>query len=409
MRVLVGVSIVVGLSGGVYETALPLFLESAGISLKNIGMIYALPALLGIVLSLSAGSWSDRVGRKLVFVINLFAQGVATLATPLGVGRVYQIAVKCVRDPCFRLHELLVSVLVHDQSRSRFLRFFGRLRGAEFTFSFIGLLVTAGFLWLCTASGAGRPVEWVLMAVGVVLLANTVFFGMAYREAGSRRERARTRPRVALRDLLRPHLNRPLRLLMLSALVFNIGLWCSHGFVPPLFFRQKFGVSDEGVFLIMALHRLSLALPMLLTGQIVRRRLKEAFVVFVILEGALIAVPAMIPSFYWATGVWLFHDFFGAGIWWPIQHTLIHRYAGEKYRGRQMGAVLGLSAFGMALGPLLAGRLSALFPDDPGMGVSAPLIVGGLLMIVSAAFLVLLPPSTETAKAASGAASVENG
>jgi len=390
LRTLLVVSALFGLSAAIYETALPLYLDRAGISLVGMGWIYFLPALLAVCVPIVVGIGSDRAGRKGFYALALVAQGIGTLLTPLFATATAQLVVKAVREPWFRVRETLHSLLVQRDAPGDFLRVFGRTRGLEYFAQFLGLVAAAGGLRLLALGRAAGAVEMTLLAAGAIMLVNAALFATAYREAAPTAAQGMGRPAMDLRDLLHPHLNRHLWLQMVSMFIFNIGLSCSHAFAPQVFFLERFKVSDAGLFLIMALHRLSIALPMAFAGRLVTQRLKAAYIGLVVIEGILIGVPGYLMSFGWATGLWLLHDLVGAGVWWPIQHALLVRHCDEERRGRQLSVVLSLSALGMALGPLLAGYISAAVPVGTELRVGLPFIAGGALMVLSAVLLVFL-------------------
>ena len=76
--VLLAVSVLFGLAFGVYELALPLFLKSRGFSPVAGSLVFAVPALCAILMRLSAGHASDRLGRKGVNTFALALCGVVT-------------------------------------------------------------------------------------------------------------------------------------------------------------------------------------------------------------------------------------------------------------------------------------------------------------------------------------------
>jgi len=385
---LIVVSVLLGLSLAIYENALPFYLWDKAVSRPCMGLIYAVPALAVCVIRLGAGRWSDVVGRKLVYVLAFIANAGATLFTPLTASVVAQTALKSVRESALQVRQTIHSVLLYEGARGRFLALFGRTRGAEFLFHFAGCLLAAAAYSALSRRTALNPERVLLFAAAGLLAAGAVSFGGLYRETGfvpSREERVR------LRDFVRPRLHYGLYVLMASIFVFNIGLSCSHSFAIQLFFLEKFHVRKETVFLIMAFHRLSIALPMFFIGRFARGDLKRLYIFFLVTEGALISVPGFISGFWPATIVWLFHDLFGAGVWLPIQHSLLQRYSRKESRGKEVSIVLSLSYLGMAAGPMLAGYLSGISWVAPGTAVSLPFIVGGAIIAAAAPVLLLLP------------------
>jgi predicted MFS family arabinose efflux permease len=84
-------------------------------------------------------------------------------------------------------------------------------------------------------------------------------------------------------------MHRNLMVILVSNLIFNVGISTGHSFVMPLFFSEKFGVSRELVSWVMVAHRVTIAVPLLLAGALAVKRLKRVFMITLALEGALIS------------------------------------------------------------------------------------------------------------------------
>lgn len=67
-----------GLGFGIYEFALPYFLDTHGISMGRIGIIYSAAALFTFALWVYTGDLSDRVGRKILYVASLVTTSAAS-------------------------------------------------------------------------------------------------------------------------------------------------------------------------------------------------------------------------------------------------------------------------------------------------------------------------------------------
>lgn len=386
-KVLIAVSAVMGLAIAIYENVLPLYLTQIHISLQRIGWIFAAAALCTYLFRVGAGAWSDRAGPKVAYGLMLIAQGVASLFTPLTHSVIGQGILKCLREPAMRTRETIHSILLYEESDHKFLHIFGRSRGVEFVFQFLGLMLAAVGVTLMARRGVAHPLEILILASAAL------FFGSSFLFIGG--FRATRRPQtsggaITLRDILRPKLNRELWILTVSEFVFTIGLSCSHSFMMPLFFSGKYGASASVTLFIMALHRLSIALPMFFTTRLVGERLKRVYVIFVFIEGVLIAAPGFIPWLVPATGIWLLHDFFGAGIWLPAQQALIQRHCDPAVRGKQVGIVLAIGFLGTIAGNILAGYLAGMKSVEPSTAISLPFIVGGALVAVTAFFVARL-------------------
>jgi predicted MFS family arabinose efflux permease len=172
-------------------------------------------------------------------------------------------------------------------------------------------------------------------------------------------------------------------IIMISVFIFNIGMTTSHCFIMPLFFSEKFGVSEYAVSWVMLLHRLTIALPLLLAGSLRIRRLKAVYIGALAFEGTLLSASALIPHFHPAAGVWLLHDLLGAGVWIPVQGLLIQQHTSPETRALTVGKLMAYGGIGTIIGPWLAGHLSQH------LNISAPFFASGLLLILAA--LALLP------------------
>lgn len=373
-----------GLGIAIYENTLPLYLKQIGMSTAAMGWIFAAAALCTYLFRVGGGAWSDRAGTKIVYGLMLIAQGVASVFTPLTNSTFAQGVLKCIRDPAVRTRETIHSILLYEESGHKFLRLFGQSRGIEFIFQFVGLVLAALAVLGMKARGVGHPLEILIFISGVLIFIASFLFVGGFRSTPRPVE---SNGAVTWRDVLHPKLNRALWILTVSEFVFNIGLSCSHSYMMPLFFSQKYGTGDSVTLLIMGLHRLSIALPMFFVASLVGERLKRVYVIFVFIEGALIATPGFIPWLWPAAIVWLFHDFFGAGIWLPAQQALIQKHSDAATRGKQVGVVLAIGYLGTIFGNLLAGYLAEMTWLGHSTAISLPFIVGGVLVSVTA-FLV---------------------
>ncbi len=383
-KILIAVSATLGLAIAIYENVLPLYLTQINLSLPVIGWIFAAAALCTYLFRVGAGAWSDRAGPKVVYGLMLVAQGVASLFTPLTHSIIGQGILKCIREPAVRTRETIHAILLYEESDHKFLHLFGRSRGVEYVFQFLGLLLASVGVGMMAKRGVGHPLELLIFASAVLLFISSFLFIGGFRAT----PRAETlNGSVTLRDILHPKLSRELWILTASEFVFNIGLSCSHSFMMPVFFSEKYGASASMTLLIMALHRLSIALPMFFAARLVAERLKRVYVIFVFAEGALIAAPGFIPWLAPAAAVWLFHDFFGAGIWMPAQQALIQKHSDPAARGKQVGMVLAIGYLGTVVGNVLAGYLAGMTVVSHSMAISLPFIVGGAL-VAATAFLV---------------------
>ncbi len=372
IKTVLAVSILFGISTGIYEFVLPYYLKERGLSFESMGAIFAIAAAGMLVVRISMGRLADLWGRKPFYGLSLGGSALAMWLTPTSGSVAGQSALKTLREAMFLTRDTLHPVVLYEEQRDRFMDFMGKTRGMEFMFQAVGTLISgATIVWLGTGGN--------LRLAAALLAAGCVIFWAMFRERPTEEETRLTTG--SLRDLFSFEMHRNLRIIMVSVFIFNIGISTSHNFIMPLFFSEKFGVSRYVVSWVMVVHRATIALPLLLAGMLAFKNLKRVYVWALVLEGVIISTAALIPNFYGAAVVWLLHDLLGAGVWIPIQNLIIQEYTRPERRALEMGKILAYGGIGTIIGPWIAGVLSQQ------VNVSAPFFVSGLMMIASAGAL----------------------
>lgn len=371
-RVLLLVSVLFGVAGGIYEFVLPYYLSGRGLSFTNMGYVFSASTLAMFAVRLGLGNLADRWGSKRLYLLALGSVALACFATPFTAGLFALIALKTMREVGVLARETAHPILLYREGRSRFAGFIGRTRGAESLFQALGVfLAGAGLVVL-----GDRGMLWagaVAVGLGVVVL------GLGVR--GPRDGAAAAGG--GIRRLLSLDLPRNLKVIMVANFIFAVGLSTSHCFIMPLFFSEKFGVDPSTVSTVMAIHRLTSVAPLLLAGYLPARHYRAIYIGAIVMEGLTISAAAVIPVFFWAAAVWLFHDLVGAGLWIPIQSAIIQDECREASRGLDLSKTLAFAALGGSIGPMLAGYLS-------GLSISAPYLVSGIIVTASAGVLLAL-------------------
>ena len=373
VRIVLGASILFGVAFGAYEFVLPFYLKQHGMSSREMGLIFAVSAAVMFFVRIYAGHLSDRIGRKALYSLSLGLCGLAHFLTPLA-GRLSPLVLlKSLREMAVFVRESIHPVLLFEEDRGNFLDSVGKTRGVEYLFHGAGTLL-AGALVVAVGYGGMLHISGAFLAVAFV------GFAFLFRERGFTPADHERNP---IRLDIWADLPSKLKLLAVSGFVFNVGLTCSHCFVMPLFFRERFNVSELSVAAILTVHRVTIALPLILAGWMIRGHHKAIYIGFLTYEGLALIAGGLIPSFWPATIIWLTHDLIGAGVWIPVQHTYIQRYAREECRGLDASVCLAVGALGGIVGPLLAAELYPLH-------LGAPFAIGGVLMVISAAMLARL-------------------
>jgi len=370
---LMAVAALFGVGLGIYDFVLPFLLSHWGISFASMGLIFSVAGIAMFFVRVYVGELSDRFGRKAFYGAALALGAGLTFATPLAPSIVAQMGLKSLRDASYQTFQSMHQLVLYEESVERYLDYVGKTQGSQYLAEGCAALVSGAIL---TRRGHAAPLR---IAAAVFFVAFCAFVAL-YRSPPVRRRRDRA---ASLGELFGLDLSPKLRLMTIAGFIFTVGLAISHCFVMQLFFKRKFGVPESTVGIIMMLHRVTAAVPLLIVGWVVKRRLKAVYITFLTIEGLALIVSAFIPNFLLATAVWLTHDLVGAGIWIPVQSTLMQQYSRNGVRGRDVSKSLAIASLGWVIGPMIAG---AIFERS----VNGPFGLSGLLMVAAAVVLLWL-------------------
>ncbi|NOZ64169.1 MAG: MFS transporter [Caldiserica bacterium] len=358
-------SAIFGLSIGLYDFLLPFYLDTLKISYGNMGVIFSFSAIFLFFIRIYAGQISDFIGRKHFFSLSLLLSAFSNLFTPFFSTVAPQILLRSLRETSRAIKETIQQVLVFEQWKDKFRHLIAWTVGSDFTFQGFGVIL-GGFLLVRT----GYKFPFIL--IGIITLLTTLLFIFRFEEKFTP---SHSSP-FSWTAPFKHRLPRPLILITISGFILMIGVSASHSFILPLFFYHKFSVSPSWVALILAFHRFSLGIPMILSGKIVKWNLKATTIIFIFLQGVTISLTAVPSNFLLASIVWLTHDLVGASFWVPARNTLIQHYARDGKRGLEVAIVMSLSGLGWILGPLIAGVVSKY-------SINYPFIISGIIISLS--------------------------
>ncbi|MFB3896418.1 MAG: MFS transporter [bacterium] len=391
LRILLLVSVLFGLATGIYDLALPYYLQEKQVSFQNMGIIFAVAALVIFIIRIYVSHLSDISGRKYFFSLAIFGSAVANLLTPITASVAIQSILKTLRETAFMVKETIQSVLIYEHDKKRYTDWIGKIRGMEYFTEGAGTLIVGIFLFFSTYQGS-------LIFAGGLLFVGLIIFIWKFTESKDiepvsadiqNQEELTVSPFQSI-DLKLPHprlysynLPRELKIIAIAGFITGIGTSTSHCFVMPLFFSQKFQTTTFIVAVIMALHRVVLALPMIFVSKFIKHNLKWIYIWFLVVQSIAISATALIPNLWIAAIVWFIHDLVGGGIWAPAYNALIQKYSRSESRALDTSKVMALNQLGWVFGPLLAGWL---FP----ISVNYPFIFGGLISLASVFILLKL-------------------
>ncbi|MCD6219578.1 MFS transporter, partial [Candidatus Calescamantes bacterium] len=175
-----------------------------------------------------------------------------------------------------------------------------------------------------------------------------------------------------------------LKKIIFAGFIINFGVFISHSFFMPLFFLKKFSVSPFLVGILLALHRISLGIPLLITGKLIKKYHKKIFLYAVVFQGITISLTVFMPTFFLACIMFLLHDILGASFWQPIYNSYIQKFSRETKRGKDTSVVFAYTSIGKIFAPLFAGFLATL-------NINYPFFFSGLITIFAFIPILTLP------------------
>jgi len=351
---------------GLFNFVTPFYLASQGISFFNIGVIFSISALAMVLLRISFGGYTDIRGRKTLFASAFLLQSFSSALFPFARSVLHATPVKILYDLSLSVKTSLKSTIVFENARETYHRMIAWLSGLELLMMALVNFAAAAILSFFTFTGS-----YFLMAVFQIAAFFAILF--VYKE----KSRARRKRSVSFKDMYGLHLKRNMWVLMFAMAFYTVGFSLSHGFVEPLFWEGKYALPKPYIGLVIGLHRLSLALPLFVTGSLVQRLdMKKAYIFSSLTLALLITPMGFIDNVYLAVMIWLLHDLLGGSIQIPVGQILTQLNARDVNRGRDTNTMQLLSGLASVVAPSLSGALITINWD-------LIFIVGGLLIFAA--------------------------
>ena len=379
--ILLAVSGLAGLAVETYDLTFSLYLRDLGIPGRQMGVIYAVAGLATVLLRIYLGHVSDHWGRRGIYAGSMGVLAASIFFTPAAVGSLGLNVVKTLRDGANYVRLAMHSLYLFDAERSGFKRLIANTQGFEVIMQGAGALLGG---WLLVRLDTYTPP---FMMAGVAVIAGAVLLLYLPKDA-SHKKPVTT---LGLRSLLALDLPPVLKLVTARHFVLTMGLAASHCFIMQQWFVMKFGASEGTVGLIMAIHRFTFGVPLVLAALLPLKRLRLAAALALVLQGVAVTGSTFVPPPYlWiAVAIWLSHDAIGASVWSPIHAEWVQRYSRQEVRGRQASQSDTIANLGWVIGPLIAGEcIQAGWIDGP-------FFVSGVIMALSAAPIAWMPASAD--------------
>ena len=391
-------AVVFGLSFGVYDLVLPLWLKANGVDYVQMGWIFAVSNGMMILVPIVTGWLADRFGRKRFFATALACCAAACAATPMTASVALQTVLRILQRAATGVYEALQGVLVFETDRAKFIVSIRMARGFEFTCNALGALL----VWVLIRGQTSGDKLALPMLVTAGLLVGAFFMVLI-----GLREPAPDEAGPLKKGSLNPF-GLPPVLVLLAAFnfLFTLGLSISHSQMMLLFFYDKFQLAEHQVAWVSIAHRVSLGLPMILAAIWVSRPNKWLFAATVALEGLFVSAAVLPTNVVGAVAVWFLHDPIGAAIWMPMNAWYMQQYARPDRRAADVATVLAMATLGSVFGPVIAGRLAEYpgsVPAPLSGAIDLPFLFSGAIVVLSAALVCFLPSAKRNAASAQAA------
>ena len=377
-RLVVGVSIAAFGTGLTLPFTLILLSEVRGIPLPTVGLLLAVPGVVGLLAVPVSGALVDRLGPRVVLRAALVLQaaanvGLATATSPLtALPAVALLGLGL--GPSFPATSALLSGLAPGRETA------ARAFGVQFTA--LNASIGLGGLTAATIVDVESPRTFV-----VLYLANAVaclVYALVLPPAAPQRVAAAHEEQPSYREVLADPVFR--RVCLVSLLFALTGYSALDGGVPA-YARVVGGVSPQVVALLFAVNTAvivggQLAVVKLLRGRRRSSALAAAAVVWAVAWGLLLLVPLLPPAGR-VLAVLAYGGVFGLGetLMAPVLGPLVNALATDRLRGRYNATQGATFSIAFVVGPALAALLVGT-----GLGVLwvSALVAGSLLSAVLA-------------------------
>ncbi len=332
---------------GLFFFVTPFYLTSQGISLLDIGIIFSVAALAMVLMRILLGAYTDIRGRKLVFASSFLIQVVSSSFFPFVRNILDTTPVKIMYDLGISVRGSLKSTIFFESAQKIYRKIIAWIDGAEHL-----MLASVSFAAAFILSILGYAGSYFLIALFQFIPFLIVM--AAYKEKSN----TSTSSRVSIKDMYNLDLRRNMWVIMFATMLGLAGVRLSHGFAEPLYFQAKYKLDATQIGLIIGLHRLSLALPLLFVGTIMHKLdVKKAFILSTVVMSLFLLAMGLVENIFMALPLWLLHDVFGGSVFLPSIHVLTQLNARDGKRGKDVNTMDLLSGLVGIVTPSLTGAL----------------------------------------------------
>ena len=364
---------------GIVLPLLPFYAESMGATPLQVTVLVASFSAMQLAAAPLWGRVSDKVGRRPLLILSLFASSVSYLIFGLAHTFWWLLLSRMAAGAAGGTITIAQAYVADTTAHEERARGMGHLGAASGLGVMLGPAI-GGFasnLW-----GLGAPG---FVAAGFCALNAIAAFFLVPESHSHESRRESAAQAKTLRGWVRAMTSYPLSIL-LTVYFLTISSFTAMTAVLALYLERSFGVDAKHMGMLFTLSgATTVVVRGVLLGPLVKRvgESVTARIGIVSLMTAMIILP-FIPNAFWALVIAPLYAL-GAGTLFPALATLVSRATDRASQGSILGGQQMIGGFGRVLGPLWAGFV---FQQ---IGISAPFTVGAVLVFMALLFSIRIP------------------
>jgi MFS family permease len=343
---------VMGLSAfafSIFDIVFPLYLDSKQITLPQIGIIFAIPVLVGIITRVFTGILSDIYGRKPFFQLALFGGSVTTFLFTKAANALESLSINFFANTSSSISDATDHILIFETApRKKVAEAIGKLKGISNILKFLGAFIAGSLLLLLGYTNT------LFFCGSVLFIAFLIFF--KFRE---KRSFGKLKYKNISEFFDARFLTKKMKIYTVSSFFLDVSNTMLLAFTIQLFLTRYFQVSPLTLSMVLGLSTLLYALSSFFFGKLSDIFQPTKVCVYMYFLTALMTIlMGSIPNVLIISLLWIISGF-TMGMTAPATRKMINMYARSNFRGKDTNIARAIGSIGQFVGPLIAGYVGA--------------------------------------------------
>jgi MFS family permease len=333
----------------IFDVIFPLYLDSKQISLPQIGIIFAIPVLLGIATRVLAGIFSDIYGRKPFFQFALFGGSIATFLFTKATNAWEFLSINFFANISSSLSNATDHILIFEAApRKKVADAIGKLKGISNTLKFLGAFIAGSLLLFLGYTNT------LLFCSLIIFITFLIFF--KFRE---KRPFGKLKYKSLSEFFDVRFLTKKMKFYTVSSFFLDMSNTMVLAFTIQLFLTRYFQVSPLILSIVLGLSTLFYALSSFFFGKLSDIFQPAKVCIYMYFLTALMTVfMGSIPNVTIISFLWIISGL-TMGVTDPATRKMLNVYARPNFRGKDTNVARAIGSTGLFIGPLLAGYVGA--------------------------------------------------